>query len=85
MGIRRHRADGMILLWITAVWLPLFFTLPDHRYFLSSFPALAIIMAANTQTIPKSIDRSLLLAFLYCAGALYLFVDWSRAAQLFIQ
>lgn len=81
---RRSRVDWMILLWVTAVWLPLFLTLPDHRYFMVSFPAVAILIAASFQLIPKLLDRALLLAILYCAGSLYLFVDWSRAAQLFI-
>lgn len=82
---RRTRADWLVILWLTAVWLPLLLTLPDHRYFMSSFPAIAILMAAGISLIPKAADRVLLLSILYCAGALYLFVDWSRAAQLFIQ
>ncbi len=81
---RRRQADWLILLWLTAVWLPLFLTLPDHRYFMSSFPAVAILVAASFQVVPEALDRALLLALLYSAGALYLFVDWSRAAQLFI-
>ncbi len=81
---RRSRADWLILLWITAVWLPLFLTLPDHRYFMSSFPAVAILIAVNVQLIAETTERGLLLAILYCLGALYLFVDWARAAQLFV-
>jgi 4-amino-4-deoxy-L-arabinose transferase-like glycosyltransferase len=81
---RRARSDWLIMLWLTAVWLPLMLTLPDHRYFMSSFPAMAILIAVGFQLAPKLLDRTALLAALYCAGSLYLFVDWSRAAQLFM-
>lgn len=82
---RRSRPDWMILLWITAVWLPLMLTLPDHRYFMVSFPAVAILIAVTFQVLPKLLSKTAVLAVLYCLSALYLFVDWSRAAQLFIQ
>lgn len=81
---RRSRADWVILGWITAVWLPVLLTLPDHRYFMSSFPALALLMANGCQLLPKASPRQLLLSAVYCAGALYLFVDWARAADLFL-
>lgn len=81
---RRTRSDWLVLLWLTAVWLPLMLTLPDHRYFMSSFPAMAILIAAGFQLAPKLLDRSVLLAILYGLSSLYLFVDWSRAAQLFM-
>lgn len=82
---RRSRADGLILLWVTAVWLPLLLTLPDHRYFMSSFPAVAILIAAGSTLTPQTRARTLLLASLYAGGALYLFIDWARAAQIFLQ
>jgi len=81
---RRSRSDWLLILWITAVWLPLMLTLPDHRYFMSSFPALALLIAAGFQLVPRLFDRTALLAILYCTGSLYLFVDWSRTAQLFV-
>jgi hypothetical protein len=82
---RHSRADVVVLLWLTAVWLPLLLTLPDHRYFMSSFPAIALLMAAGFVLVPKAVDRALLLALLYGASSLYLFVDWTRAAQIFLQ
>ncbi len=82
--LRRSRADWVLLFWLTAVWLPLMLTLPDHRYFMSSFPALAILIAESFQFVPKLLDRSALLAVLYCAGSLSLFIDWSRTAQIFV-
>lgn len=85
LGTRRLQSDWLILLWITAVWLPLTLTLPDHRYFMSSFPAIALLIAAGLRWLPPLRDRTLLLSALYCLGALYLFVDWSRAAQLFVE
>lgn len=82
--LRRTRADWVLLCWLTAVWLPLVVTLPDHRYFMASFPALAILIAVGFQFIPKLLDRTALLAILYCVGSLYLFIDWSRTAQIFV-
>lgn len=80
--MRRSRSDWLVLLWVTAVWLPVLLTLPDHRYFMSSFPALAILMALLIRPIPHTVARSWLLSILYVGGTLYLFVDWMRAALL---
>ena len=80
---RRRSVDWVILFWILSVWLPLSLTLPDHRYFLPSFPALALVAALGLQQIPKGMARGLLLALLFGASTLYLYVDWVRAAELF--
>jgi 4-amino-4-deoxy-L-arabinose transferase-like glycosyltransferase len=81
---QRGRMNGVLLLWVTAVWLLLLLTLPDHRYFLSSFPALAVLMARALAGLPAGAGRILLLALLYCGGSLYIFVDWMRTGQLFL-
>lgn len=87
---RRRAADWILLFWILSVWLPLSLTLPDHRYFLPSFPAVALLAALGLQQIPKGNNfhgaaRGLLLALLLAASTLYLYVDWVRAAELFVK
>ncbi|WP_420632187.1 ArnT family glycosyltransferase [Candidatus Leptofilum sp.] len=87
---RRQKADWILLIWMFSVWLPLSLTLPDHRYFLPSFPALALIAALGLQHIPKGrlslqTTRGVLLSLLLAASTLYLYVDWVRAAELFIE
>jgi hypothetical protein len=77
---RRSPADRCVLLWITAVFLPLILTLPGPRYFLPAFPALTIAMACGLERISEAAERAVLLALLYGGGALYLFVDWTQAA-----
>jgi 4-amino-4-deoxy-L-arabinose transferase-like glycosyltransferase len=81
---RRRAVDWVLLFWILSVWLPLSLTLPDHRYFLPSFPAVALMAALGLQQVPQT-ARGLLLALLLAASTLYLYVDWVRAAELFIQ
>lgn len=81
---RRNKADVLILLWVSLVTVPLLLTLPDHRYFMLTFPALALILATALRSFVRaSQEKVLLLALLCCGGALYLFVDWTRAAHLF--
>lgn len=82
---RRRQADWLLLLWIASVWLPLSLTLPDHRYFLPSFPAIALLSALGLLQVPKGMARGLLLSLLLAASTLYLYVDWARAAELFIK
>ncbi len=82
---RQMRADRFLLAWVAVIWLPLMLTLPDHRYFMMTFPALSVLAANGLQKIPNAVRPALLLAWLNLAGALYLFVDWSRAALLFIK
>ncbi|MCA9897839.1 MAG: glycosyltransferase family 39 protein [Ardenticatenaceae bacterium] len=85
---RRQKADWILLIWILSVWLPLSLTLPDHRYFLPSFPALALLAGLGLQQIPtgkltSGTVRGLLLSLLLAASTLYLYVDWVRAVELF--
>lgn len=82
---RRRKVDWVLLLWMLSVWLPLTLTLPDHRYFLPSFPAVALAAALGLQQVPKAAQRGLLLALLLAGSTLYLYVDWVRAAELFIK
>ena len=82
---RRRQADWILLLWIASVWLPLSLTLPDHRYFLPSFPAMALLAALGLLQVPKAAARGLLLSLLLAASKLYLYVDWARASELFVK
>jgi len=82
---RWERADLYILLWIAAVFLPLMLTLPGPRYFLPAFPALAIAMTRGLENPGGKAERLVMLTLLYGGGALYLFIDWERAAgDLFV-
>ena len=82
---RRSQSDLFILLWIGVVFLSLSLTLPDHRYFMPAFPALAIMVARGLRRLPEAAEQVIMLALLYCGGVLYLFVDWHRAAFLFFR
>lgn len=81
---RRKKADLFLTLWVVTVFVSLLITIPDHRYFLLIFPALTITIANGLDRLPKSIDRAFLVSLIYCFGALYLFVDWYRVTELFI-
>lgn len=81
---RRKSADLMVLLWIGAVSLFLFFTLPDHRYFLPIFPAIAIAIAHILVRFPDYAERAILLSLLLGVSNLYLFANWFRESHLFL-
>jgi 4-amino-4-deoxy-L-arabinose transferase-like glycosyltransferase len=76
-------ADLVVLLWIGLVSASLLLTLPDHRYFLPIFPALAIVVARVLHRFPDYAERTIILSLLFAAGNLYLFADWFREANLF--
>jgi 4-amino-4-deoxy-L-arabinose transferase-like glycosyltransferase len=82
---RRDQSDLFVILWVAIVFLVLILTLPDARYFMLAFPALAIGIARELRRIPEATERAVLLALLYCGGALYLFVDLYRAPHLFLR
>jgi 4-amino-4-deoxy-L-arabinose transferase-like glycosyltransferase len=82
---RRNRADLFLLLWIVTVFLPVALTLPDQRYFLPAFPALAIMMARGLARIPEAAEQAVVLALLYCGEALYLYVVLNQVARLFLR
>jgi 4-amino-4-deoxy-L-arabinose transferase-like glycosyltransferase len=77
---QRSRSDLVVVGWVLAVFLPLIFMLPGPRYFLPAFPALAIMMARGLILFGEEKPRMALMALLSWGGALYLFVDWYRAA-----
>lgn len=81
---RRELADMIVLVWIATVLLVLFLTLPDARYCMPAFPALAIVMAHGLRRVSQNAEQIGLLLLVSCAGALYLFVDWKRSSYLFI-
>lgn len=84
--IRQKRiGDLFVLMWIGVVSILLILTLPDHRYFMVIFPALAMAGARWTESQPPmDIGRVTLLVLIYQIGSLYIFVDWSRVSELFI-
>jgi 4-amino-4-deoxy-L-arabinose transferase-like glycosyltransferase len=81
---RRAPADRLILMWIGVVVVGLFLTLPDHRYFIMTFPAIAILMANYLRRFPELTPRVVVLSVLFLAGALVLFANWNREAMLFL-
>lgn len=82
---RRKEADALVFIWIGIVSLGLTLTLPDHRYFMPVFPALAMLMARGLEWDRAGAARAIPLALCFNAGALYLFVDWTRANLLFTE
>jgi 4-amino-4-deoxy-L-arabinose transferase-like glycosyltransferase len=81
---RRKLSDWFILFWIGVVFIVLFLTLPDHRYFLPAFPAIAIMISRMFKRFSDFTERAVLLSFLFLGANLYLFVDWVREAHLFL-
>lgn len=79
----KNPANSIILLWIGAVSAALFLTLPDHRYFLPVFPAIAIAVARVLRRFPVYAERTIILGLLFEAGNLYLFASWIREAHFF--
>jgi len=73
---RRNQSDWFILLWIAVVFVPIMLILPDNRYFMPAFPALAIAMAHGVRLIPSVIEQTVVLALLYSTSTLYLFVSF---------
>jgi 4-amino-4-deoxy-L-arabinose transferase-like glycosyltransferase len=78
------RLRSLILLgWVAVVFLAIILTLPDHRYFMPAFPALALLIAAWLKDRPKFGIRYTMLSILFLFSALALLIDWNRQAQLF--
>ncbi len=75
--------DLVLLLWFGVPAVLFVVLLPDHRYFLPVFPALALIMARGLNASATCGLFPTLLALLFCLGNLYLFVDWKRETYLF--
>lgn len=81
---KRAAADLVLLLWMGGVSASLFLTLPDHRYFLSVFPAIAIAIAQVLLGFSDHAERAILLSLLLGVGNLYLFANWVRESHLFL-
>lgn len=80
----REPSDLFLLFWIGVIFTVLFLTLPDHRYFLPAFPAIAILISRLLARFPENAQRAILLSFLFLGANLYLFVDWVRESHLFL-
>jgi hypothetical protein len=52
---RKTQSDWFVLLWIGLMSSVLILTLPGHRYFLSTFPAMAIVISAFISAILRSL------------------------------
>jgi hypothetical protein len=81
---RRKSVDLMLLLWIGGVSGALFLTLPDHRYFLPIFPAIALTIALVLLRFSAHAERVVLLSLLLGLSNLYLFANWYRESHLFL-
>jgi 4-amino-4-deoxy-L-arabinose transferase-like glycosyltransferase len=81
----RNRSDLFVVLWIAVVFITLTATLPAHRYYMLAFPAIAVLMVRGLAIVPTATSRVLILAWLNCLGALYLFADWERVSHLFVR
>jgi hypothetical protein len=82
---RRSPSDVFVVIWPAVLAILLLLTLPDHRYFLSAFPAAALLMARGLRNLQMRADRVIVLSLLLLCGHLYLYVDWARESHLFLQ
>jgi 4-amino-4-deoxy-L-arabinose transferase-like glycosyltransferase len=82
---RRALQDRFVGCWIVLVFVPLLLTLPDNRYFLPAFPALAIVGGQALAARPRWSARVVLLALLLCAITLvfYTQIDLAMRAGVF--
>lgn len=76
--------DRIIVVWVVIVFGAFSVTLPDARYCMPAFPALALIMARGLARMDQIKEKMLWLLIIECAIALYLFVDWQRSSHLFM-
>ncbi len=82
---QRSTADLFVIIWLGIVSVLLILTLPDHRYFMVIFPALAMLGARWAELLPsKDMGKMAWLLLVFQVGALYIFVDWSRESELFV-
>ena len=84
IGRNRNQIDSFLLLWIVCVFGFFSATLPDARYCMPAFPALALLMARGLAQVPQVREKVLWLVVVECGIALYLFVDWRRSSHMFI-
>jgi 4-amino-4-deoxy-L-arabinose transferase-like glycosyltransferase len=81
---RRTQSDWFVLLWIGVMCSILILTLPGHRYFLATFPAMAIVIARFFSRNREITERAILLSLLFSIAAMVLYVDWARESTIFI-
>jgi 4-amino-4-deoxy-L-arabinose transferase-like glycosyltransferase len=79
---RRKQSDLLALAWVAAVSLPIVTLLPDSRYFLPAFPALALVMASGLQSQLGTAERPTFLALCCGAQALYLYLVLTQSARI---
>jgi hypothetical protein len=82
VGRRRRQSDLLSLAWLVAVSLPIAALLPDARYFLPAFPAVALIMTSGLRSVPGGVERPTFLALCCGAQALYLYLILDQAARI---
>ncbi len=82
---RRDGAAWTLLLWIGGIGIPLLLTLPDNRYFLPAFPALAIAGSLGLERLFVRPQRALrfFLALCFCTVVFYALLPDSRPVFLF--
>lgn len=80
---RRQMPDAAILIWIGGIALLLLLVLPDPRYFMLTFPALAVLMARVLGGIERGVEPVVALGLLYCGEAVYLYTAAIRTAYMF--
>ncbi len=81
----RKSVDLFLIGWIAIIFISILLTLPDHRYFMPAFPALAILMAGWLKEKPDLNLRYTILSVCFLLSSLVLFIDWDRQAELFIK
>lgn len=74
--------ERLLVWWIVVVLMVVGLTVPNHRYFLPAFPALALVVASALDRVPHWVSRILVLALMFCAGSLYLFPYLQRLSTL---
>jgi hypothetical protein len=79
---RRRQSDLLALAWVAAVSSPVAAILPDPRYFLPAFPALALIMASGLRSPLGAVERPTIVALCYDAQALYLYLVLNQPARI---
>jgi 4-amino-4-deoxy-L-arabinose transferase-like glycosyltransferase len=70
---RESRSDRFVLIVLGLVFLPLLLTLPDVRYFLPCFPALAVVAARGLLWAPQAVASAVVLAIGFCAFSVGLY------------
>jgi 4-amino-4-deoxy-L-arabinose transferase-like glycosyltransferase len=78
----RRQPDRLALAWVAAVSVPIVALLPDSRYFLPAFPALALVMATGLQSELGAAERPTFVALCFGAQALYLYLVLTQSARI---